>query len=164
MMGSTHAMAGFVIWYALERAHLSPPLGIIVLVIGSLLPDIDHPHGTLRQMMDLPKFLAQPVSEILPHRGPTHTIWAGISLSLLTIGLAAWAGNSLLVTLGTGLAMLIGYGSHLVLDSLNPSGVKWLSPWKDSKLHGPIRTGSRGEEFFFYGLIGAFILAALWQY
>ncbi len=160
-MGSTHAMAGFVVWFSIERAHLSPPLGIVACVIGSLLPDIDHPNGTIRQMMELPKFLKQPVSEIIPHRGPTHTIWAGILFSLLTVGLTAWGGNPILVDLATGLAMFIGYASHLVLDSLSPTGVKWLSPWKDLKLHGMIRTGSRGEEYFFYGLIGAFIVVAL---
>src|SRR6266571_5632606 len=118
-MGSTHAMAGFVVWFSIERAHLSPPLGIVACVIGSLLPDIDHPNGTIRQMMELPKFLKQPVSEIIPHRGPTHTIWAGILFSLLTVGLTAWGGNPILVDLATGLAMFIGYASHLVLDSLN---------------------------------------------
>lgn len=161
MMGSTHAMAGFVIWFSMMRANISPPLGIIAVVLGSLLPDIDHPNGTLRQMMDLPKFLKQPVSEIIPHRGPTHTIWAGILFSLLTIGLAAWGGNPILLSFATGLAMLIGYSSHLILDSLNPTGVKWLSPWKDLKLHGMIRTGSRGEEFFFYGLFAILVLVAV---
>jgi hypothetical protein len=39
--------------------------------------------------------------------------------------------------------------------------VKWLAPWNDLKLHGPIRTGSRGEEYFFYGLIGMLFLAAI---
>jgi len=64
-------------------------------------------------------------------------------------------------SLATGLAMFIGYSSHLVLDSLNPTGVKWLIPLKDFKLHGPIRTGSRGEEYFFYGLIGMLFLVAV---
>ena len=159
-MGSTHAMAGFVIWFAMVRANISPPLGIIAVVLGSLLPDIDHPNGTLRQMMDLPEFLKHPIGEIIPHRGPTHTIWAGILFSMLAVFLAAWGRNPILVSLAMGLAMLIGYSSHLVLDSLNPTGVKWLSPWKDLKLHGMITTGSRGEEYFFYGLIGMLFLAA----
>ena len=159
-MGSTHAMAGFVIWFAMAKANISPPLGIIAIVIGSLLPDIDHPNGTIRQMMDLPKFLRQTVSEIIPHRGPTH-IWAATLFSLLTLGLAAWTGNLILVSLATGLAMFIGYISHLILDSLNPTGVKWLKPWKDLKLHGFIRTGSSGEEYFFYGLFGILILVAV---
>jgi len=146
-------MAGFVIWLAMVRANISPPLGIIAVVLGSLLPDIDHPNGTIRQMMELPK--------IIPHRGPTHTVWAGIIFPVLTVGLVAWSGNPILVSLATGLAMFIGYSSHLVLDSLNPTGVKWMRPWKDFKLHGPIRTGSRGEEYFFYGLFGMLILVAV---
>jgi inner membrane protein len=154
-------MAGFVIWFAMVRANISPPLGIIAVVLGSVLPDIDHPNGTLRQMMDLPKFLKQPISTIIPHGGPTHTIWACILFSLLTVGLTAWGGALILVSFATGLAMLIGYSSHLILDSLNPTGVKWLRPWKDIKLHGPIRTGSRGEEYFFYGLIGMLFLVAV---
>ena len=160
-MGSTHALAGFVVWFSLEKAHFSPSLGIFVIVIGSLLPDIDHPNGTLRQMMKLPQFLAHPVGEIIPHRGPTHTIWAGILFSLLTVVLTVWSGLSTLESLETGLGMFFGYGSHLVLDSLNPTGVKWFAPWRDLKLHGVIRTGSREEGLFLYGLIGAFILAAL---
>src|SRR2546428_7629001 len=120
MMGSTHAMAGFVIWFSMVRANISPPLGIIAVVLGSLLPDIDHPNGTIRQMMDLPQFLKHPIATIIPHRGPTHTIWAGILFSLLTAGLAAWGGNPIVVSLATGLAMFIGYSSHLILYSLNP--------------------------------------------
>jgi len=160
-MGSTHAMAGFVIWLAMVRANISPPLGIIAVVLRSRLPGIDHPNGTIRQMMQLPKFLKQPMREVIRHRGPTHTVWAGIIFPVLTVGLVAWSGNPILVSLATGLAMFIGYSSHLVLDSLNPTGVKWMRPWKDFKLHGPIRTGSRGEEYFFYGLFGMLILVAV---
>jgi len=39
--------------------------------------------------------------------------------------------------------------------------VKWLSPWKDRKLRGMIRTGSRGEEYFFHGLIGMLFFVAV---
>lgn len=69
-MGPTHAMAGFVFWFGLSRLNVSPPLGIIAIVLGSLLSDIDHPNGTLRQMLELPQFLAHPVQEILPHGIP----------------------------------------------------------------------------------------------
>src|SRR5438034_10856281 len=100
-MGSTHAMAGFVIWFSMVRANISPPLGIIAVVLGSLLPDIDHPNGTLRQMMDLPKLLKQPISEIIPQRGPTNSNWAGILLYLLTISVASWDGSPSLLSLAT---------------------------------------------------------------
>src|SRR5438094_7914039 len=100
-MGSTYAMAGFVIWFSMVRTNISPPLGIIAVVLGSLLPDIDHPNGTIRQMMDLPQFLKHPISTIIPHRGPTHTIWAGILFSLLTVGLAACGANPIFASLAS---------------------------------------------------------------
>ncbi|OLE90793.1 MAG: hypothetical protein AUF79_08560 [Crenarchaeota archaeon 13_1_20CM_2_51_8] len=111
--------------------------------------------------MNCPQFLAHPVQEILPHRGPTHTIWAGFVFSALTFGLMEWGGYTILIGLATGLAMLARYVSHLVLDSLNPTGVHWLRPWKETKISWIIRTGSRGEEYFFCGLIGSIFLVAL---
>jgi len=161
MMGSTHATAGFVLWFGLSRLNVSPPLGIVAVLLGSLLPDIDHPNSTIRQMLELPQFLLHPVQEILPHRGPTHTIWAGFVFAALTFGLMEWGGYTILIGLATGLAMLAGYVSHLVLDSLNPTGVHWLRPWKETKISWIIRTSSRGEEYFFYGLIGSIFLVAL---
>jgi len=160
-MGSTHATAGFVLWFGLSRLNVSPPLGIVAVLLGSLLPDIDHPNSTIRQMLELPQFLLHPVQEILPHRGPTHTIWAGFVFAALTFGLMEWGGYTILIGLATGLAMLAGYVSHLVLDSLNPTGVHWLRPWKETKISWIIRTSSRGEEYFFYGLIGSIFLVAL---
>ena len=145
-MGSTHAMAGFVLWLAMEKSHLSPPLGIIAVVVGSVLPDVDHPNGTIRQLVELPEFLKHPISEIIPHRGPTHTLWAGMLFSILTAILAAWANNPSLVSAATGFALFAGYLSHLILDSLNPTGVRWLKPWSDFHPRWVIRTGSRGEE------------------
>jgi inner membrane protein len=159
-MGSTHAMAGFVLWLALEKAHVSPPIGIIVVVVGSVLPDIDHPNGTIRQLVELPEFLKHPVAEIIPHRGPTHTLWAGIAFSILTTILAVLGNTALLVSLATGLAMFAGYLSHLVLDSLNPTGVRWLRPWSDFHPRWIIRTGSKGEEYFFYTLIALLVITA----
>src|SRR5256885_4749417 len=120
-MGSTHAMAGFGIWFGLSRLSISTPLGIIAIILGFLLPDIDHLNGPIRQMLDLPRFLAHPVQEILPHRGPTHTIWAGFGFTALTFGLIEWGSNLPLISLATGLAMLDRKStrlnsSHLVIS------------------------------------------------
>src|SRR5712692_3655558 len=158
-MGSTHALAGLLLWFSFEKAGLSAPLGIIAFVLGALLPDIDHPNGTIRQLAELPDFLARPVAEIIPHRGPTHTIWGAIGFSILTIGLLL--GSGIFAATVTGLALFLGYVSHLVLDSLNPTGVDWLKPWEGVHLGWEIRTGSTGERYFFYGLWGLFVAIAV---
>jgi len=75
-MGATHALARFVLWFGLSRLNVSPPLGIIAIILGSLVPDIDHPNGTIRQMLELRQLLAHPIQTMAPHRAPAHTIWA----------------------------------------------------------------------------------------
>jgi inner membrane protein len=68
----------------------------------------------------------------LKHRGMTHTVWA----------LALWGaiGRELERQLGIeGIAAVAvaGYASHLLADTMTPSGVKWLYPLykKSIKLH-----------------------------
>jgi len=38
---------------------------------------------------------------------------------------------------------------HLVADSLNPTGIKWLQPLKQNKVKWIIRTGTKDEEIIF---------------
>ncbi|MDQ0060051.1 metal-dependent hydrolase [Paenibacillus harenae] len=59
----------------------------------------------------------------LKHRGMTHTVWA--TLIWAAIG---WGLEQQLRTEGIAVVATLGYLSHLVADSLTPSGVKWLYP------------------------------------
>lgn len=59
----------------------------------------------------------------LNHRGLTHTIWA--------VAAWAWIGSAFereLQIEGLAAVATAGYLSHLVADTLTPSGVKWLYP------------------------------------
>lgn len=59
----------------------------------------------------------------LKHRGMTHTVWM--------LPLWGWLGWGLQVELGiegVAVAAVLGYMSHLVADTMTPSGVKWLYP------------------------------------
>ncbi|MBB3114786.1 inner membrane protein [Paenibacillus phyllosphaerae] len=64
----------------------------------------------------------------LAHRGLSHSIWAVLYW--------CWLGRELQNDLnyeGVALVAAAGYLSHLVADTLTPSGVKWLFPlWKKS--------------------------------
>ena len=42
----------------------------------------------------------------------------------------------------------LGFISHLVADSLNPAGIKWLQPFNKAKVKDGIRTGSFLEKLF----------------
>ena len=48
---------------------------------------------------------------------------------------------------------ILGYISHLISDSLNPTGVNWLWPWNPEKIGiASIRTGSE-EEMLFHNVL-----------
>ncbi|CAM4212271.1 metal-dependent hydrolase [Paenibacillus alkaliterrae] len=59
----------------------------------------------------------------LKHRGMTHTIWA-----IPIWGAIAWGLEQQLQLEGIAITAMLGYSSHLVADTLTPSGVKWLYP------------------------------------
>lgn len=59
----------------------------------------------------------------LNHRGLTHTVWAAAAWWAIGNGLEAQIGVADIAQ-----TALWGYLSHLIADTLTPSGVKWLYP------------------------------------
>jgi inner membrane protein len=62
----------------------------------------------------------------LNHRGLSHTVWA-----LIIWGAIGWGLEKQLQIQGIAAVAAFGYLSHLVADTLTPSGVKWLYPLFD---------------------------------
>ena len=131
-------------WIGLES------LDILAVLIGCMLPDIDHPHSTLGRRV---KILSVPISKLFGHRGFTH------SLLIIIVGLwfllyylntpPGWA---------TGLAL--GYLSHLAADFVTPSGIPLLWPWRQ-RFRSPVTvvTGGVGEKVVVGMLMG---FTAVW--
>ncbi|MNH84190.1 inner membrane protein [compost metagenome] len=59
----------------------------------------------------------------LKHRGMTHTVWAVIIWGVIGQGLEKQLQLPGIMSVAT-----LGYLSHLIADTLTPSGVKWLYP------------------------------------
>lgn len=125
MMVVSHVLLGGAAWVAAARLQGAAPADAVALgaaVIGSLLPDLDHPSSWVgRRVWPV----SRPLSLLLGHRGLTHSL------------LAVVAGLVLLHDIGTvGLPArliepaVIGYLSHLAADALTPAGVPLLWPWK----------------------------------
>lgn len=128
MTGKTHAAAGVAA--ALMLGANAPQIAIIVF--GSLLPDIDHSGSTLGR-------LVKPLSKSLKHRSVTHSL---LFLLISTI-LSPYLG--------------IGVLTHILLDMLNPEGVRLFFPYK-KKMKVPIiskfvKTGSGWETVIFALLV-----------
>lgn len=96
-------------------------LGIIC--VAGFLPDIDNATSFIGRK-------AKPISLFLSHRQFFHSILCAIVISLVLFNLVGVADYAF--------AFLIGYGSHLFLDSFNKGGIALFWP---SQIHlkGPFK-------------------------
>lgn len=148
MTGSTHLMAGVVCGAVLSLNMPTPAAkGVVIAsaVIGSLFPDIDHPNSKISHKIPiLPKI----ISLACGHRGIIHSPILYLPLLLVFVLV-----QNNLIRLGV-LGFLVGVLSHLVLDTLNPTGIPWLYPLTKKKFHLlSIKTGALGEKCFFFVLL-----------
>lgn len=143
MMGRTHIIigisAGVAYLPAVTQGELMPgQFGFIMvgLVIGSLLPDIDHPHSLISQQLPI---VGRVISALTRHRGLFHSI-LGV---LVMAGLSAWWSVGIaqgLTSLGIqnapeathhiGLGLMIGYILHILADMITVRGVRLFYPLK----------------------------------
>lgn len=135
MMGSTHAVVGLALGLAL--AHQQPAMNALALAslagVAALLPDIDHPQAFMGRRLI--------IGRLFHHRGFTHSL-----LALALLGLACW--HYLPYPIAFNLAL--GYGSHLLLDALNPQGVPLLYPIKYRFSFAPFRAGGTLDRLLGY--------------
>lgn len=161
MKGSTHILGGVTMAISLtamagiylpEVSHATiewSSVGSFCLYIsgastGSVLPDIEKKGSTISNKH---KFISLLSRCICSHRGITHSL-----LALCVVGALLFP-FALLIPSGYGYAymtgVLIGYGSHLLLDSLNPTGVPFFYPFSETKFSfAKIKTGGFVEWLF----------------
>ena len=101
--------------------YLNQPIkSFIILLIGSLLPDIDHPKAKFGQLI-------RPINYLFTHRGFFHTPLFALILWYFSAPLA------------------LGAASHILLDTLTPKGTMPLHPFLRTKLRGFVPTGGLFE-------------------
>ncbi len=120
MMGATHAVIGVTVGviYGIQLGGDIQQVAFIggIAAIAALLPDIDHPRGTLRQHFGL---LGDASLFWLRHRGFTHTVIAWCAVSAVAL---------YFLPVEHAFAVMMGYGSHLLADSITHSGTPLLWP------------------------------------
>lgn len=152
MMARTHLAFG-----ALAAALLAPffsygnvwRFGVLVLV-GSLLPDIDHPQSKYGRVI---KPVSYPLNWIFGHRGFLHSLYipgAMLGVSYFYNATAPYL-----------LALSIGYIAHLASDSLTVQGIKFFHPITRLRVSGFIHTGTGMESLLRYVVWGVVICTLL---
>lgn len=137
MTGRTHDLAAFT---ALNIVFVLQPmqaisLGTVIVslganMIGGLLPDIDEATSDIWDKFRGGRIIGHLIKPLIgQHRLISH--------SLLGVGIIGYLLRYVLQSLGTILlvdmnivwwALMIGYLSHLVIDSFTTAGVPWLFP------------------------------------
>jgi membrane-bound metal-dependent hydrolase YbcI (DUF457 family) len=129
MQWKTHMVIGLSsLWLVelvppgLEMEHF--PLMVGAAAFGSLLPDLDAAESKIKHLSFAgikPFFLpARAIYRDFGHRGFLHSGSALALLGLFAIPLVYWLGWQ------TGVALVLGYGSHLAADACTRSGIPWL--------------------------------------
>lgn len=99
-------------------------ISIPFIILGTLLPDIDYPYSTLGKY----NMFSYLIYKKCKHRGIFHTIPAALIVSVTTFILTLYFNLTIAIT--SALAILFGYLSHLLADTLTPTGIMWLYPYK----------------------------------
>jgi inner membrane protein len=134
MTGATHISVGILA--AVIQYTITGESRVDGVIIGSLLPDIDHYRSIAADiwpMVSRPLKWIQKWSRIFDHRQITHCI-----LLPLLVYIICPCG----LTMGIG----IGWGSHLLADMLNKKGVPLFLPLSYRRYNlAHIKTGGRWE-------------------
>lgn len=145
-----------------EWLNVPEPQTVLMLgggVLGSMLPDIDHPGSAFGRRVP---FLSIPLSAIFGHRGITHSLIAVVGMSALvwySLHHLDWhPGYSVPFVVG----IAVGYLSHLAGDWMTNSGVPLLWPSK-RRFVAPLRifTGDFREYLLAFVMYGWVIVQGL---
>jgi len=158
MLGKTHFAAGIAVGAAVcLTQQLSPIRGIVCMAgsgLGSLLPDIDHRNSTISKAA---KPVGAVVNAVVGHRtifhDPIFYILAGLLCRFMKPEWMAYI-----------IPILIGVGSHLFLDALNPAGIPICTLLHGPRIHlAKIRTGGKLDTLLRVALtIAAQLVILVW--
>jgi len=168
MTGRTHelaaftALAGTIALVPLTKLSLATAMvAFSANMIGGLMPDIDQPTADLWHKLPAGGLYSRLITPLLGgHRYISHSILGFALFSFLSYYLLQATSHVLIVDSHlVWWSFLIGYGSHLIMDTLTKEGVPWLFPIPIRFGLPPmkifrVRTGGLVEKFLIFpGLI-----------
>ncbi len=138
MVGRTHDLAAITaITYIIATSpipKMSLATAVVALsatMIGGLTPDIDQPTAPLWRSLPAGSIIGRLVSPFLGgHRFLSHSLLGILLFSFLSEHLLAMISSVLLVNMHiVWECFMIGFISHLVMDTFTREGVPWLFPF-----------------------------------
>lgn len=137
MTGRTHDLAAFTalnfVLATTAHPHMALSTALVAFtanMIGGLTPDIDQPTADLWHKIPGGGLYSRLVTPLLGgHRYISHSLLGFVLFGLLTKYVLGLANHVLLVDMTVvWWSFIIGYASHLVMDTFTREGVPWLFP------------------------------------
>lgn len=153
MLLRTHIAFGFLIGL-LSLKYLNAPsiyLFLLMVCFASVLPDIDSSDSRIGKKI---KPLSWFIEKTFGHRNLLHSIFPLAVMFWIFFYFLRWN--------VAGIAFLLGYSSHLFLDTFTYMGVGFLHPLYKGRITGFIKTGGIIEYILFFILIFVNILVLGW--
>lgn len=142
MMFFTHTAFSLYVGLFLMEKFSNRYLFLALLLIGSLLPDLDNPYSKLgRKIRPISTF----IKFVFGHRGIFHSV---IPAALILFLFYYVFGLKLI-----GAALSIGFVLHLIIDGLTKEGINYLYPFAKFRISGFIKTGGFFEWILFMVLL-----------
>jgi len=149
MLFYTHLVFSFLIaLYSIDFLGIDKEILFILLVLFfGILPDIDEFRSRIGRKLNPISFF---IKVIFGHRGIFHAVWFPIVLGVLLLFILEYR--------VLGMAVIVGYLSHLFLDLLTLKGIKPLYPFFDKKIRGFVKVGSIFENVIFVFIVVLIVL------
>jgi len=109
---------------------------ILIALFFSIFPDIDE---TKSKMGKKYRLTSKVINSVFGHRGFFHSIYMPLSLYAVFYN----------VNVEVGIAILVGYLSHLLMDAITKHGIRPLYPIVNKKINGFVKTNSLLEKILF---------------
>lgn len=129
--GITHIVLAIAIYLSIFEFNI---YALVLVAIGAILPDIDH----VRSMLGKYNIFAS----LMKHRGFMHTLPALLLILLLFK----------VLNINNYYAIMFGYLTHLLADSLTPSGIMWAYPFSNKHYTLNKNINSRALEAIVFGI------------
>ncbi|MBI2129367.1 metal-dependent hydrolase [Candidatus Woesearchaeota archaeon] len=121
---------------------------LAIILFFSIFPDIDTPRSKLGRRI---RPLSNIIKSIFGHRKLFHSLFFIFLLFVFLFMLFNFINKSIIY------AIILGYTSHLFLDSLTKEGINFLYPFSKLKIEGFINTNSLIEHILVVALTAMII-------
>ena len=149
MLFHTHLLiaVAFFLIARLVYPSINSPLFLVILLFGSILPDIDEPKSTINRWSGI---IGRFITFFARHRGFFHSL---LFITILSGAIYYFLNPKYAIALG------LGFLAHLIGDGVTPMGIELFYPFSRFRISGPIKVGGWAEKIIMVLLL----LFIVWQ-